>query len=141
MKTYNEIISIIKDISEKHKMVNSVGFGEGIDISNLRTGSFPMVYIQPSDVGLNKTYIDYNFYLFGLDQLQRGGGNRDEIFSDMLKVLVDITLKLDLDIEVIFGNGLDPTFQNYDQILAGWMMRLTIRETLDVDQCLLPFVE
>jgi hypothetical protein len=145
MKTYKETIDNILTTAAKHKMVQSTGFGATKEIDLDKQEGQPLVWLQPTPCALNRVTgnggytVEYTFDLIVADRLTKDDSNRKARFSDTLRIIIDLILKLEQDVNVSLNTNPSPFMDSYDSELVGWVTTLRVTEHITIDTCELPF--
>lgn len=151
--TYNQIISVLKDISERHPSINSFGVGELSDFGSSSATTPVMLWARPvkgtffkSNEGDSYPVKELQMELRAMDLVNKGIDNLQDVHSDTFQILSDVIteinehpyyqnsfLGLTGDIE------LTPLEEWADEEMSGWYCTLNLRMKNNTQFCGLPF--
>ena len=141
--TYKQVIEDLEEIADKHLQINSFGFGDITQLTmNIETEKEPLytrMYVIPTDTILNRNELTYNFQIIIADRLEDDYSNQRDVMNDTLEICKDVFTVLYLsEYESVWGATCEPFLENYETVLAGWTMNLTITQPFDFNRCVLP---
>jgi hypothetical protein len=141
--TYKQVIEDLEEIADKHLQINSFGFGDITQLTmNIETEKEPLytrMYVIPTDTILNRNELTYNFQIIIADRLEDDYSNQRDVMNDTLEICKDVFTVLYLsEYESVWGATCEPFLENYETVLAGWTMNLTITQPFDYNRCVLP---
>jgi len=140
---YKQILKDLNLLSIAHEQINSFGFGDIEQLTNdIETKVEPLytrMYVLPGDVNLEQNQLKYNFQIIVSDRLEDDYSNQEELMSDTLDICNDIFTVLYLsDYETEWGATCEPFLEEYETVLGGWTMNMTITQPFDYNRCVLP---
>lgn len=141
--TYKQVISDLEAISNAHQQINSFGFGDitqlTMNIDTEQEPKYPRMYVVPQDTNLNQNELVYNFQIIIADKIKQDYSNQKNVLSDTLEIAKDIFTRLYLSAYQSEWNAtVNPFLENYETILAGWTINLTVTQPFDYNRCELP---
>ena len=152
--TLNKIISIFRDLSIRHEMINDFGFGETSDIGASRPMLFPYMWVESTQSRViqgntankyQELYYSFNIYL--MDKIQKGDDNFEDTFSDTNYILSTIVREMsqhpfyvDMNISLVGDITLDPATEVYDDNVNGWIANFTLKVPIRYGFCETPIV-
>lgn len=141
--SYKLMLNFLRSIGENHKQINSYGFGDipqiTNDIMNNEEPYYTRFYVNPNDTVLLENEVQYTFNLFVLDKLNVDLSNRRDVMSDTLEIMKDIfILTYRSEFETLFSPTITPLIDNYDTVLSGWTMTITISIPFTYNRCVSP---
>ena len=141
--TYKQVIEDLEEIADKHLQINSFGFGDITQLTmNIETEKEPLytrMYVIPTDTILNRNELTYNFQIIIADRLEDDYSNQRDVMNDTLEICKDVFTVLYLsEYESVWGATCEPFLENYETVLAGWTLNLTITQPFDYNRCVLP---
>ena len=151
-KTYNNVITTLKNLGEEHQQIATTTTGSIFDIDLEKNTKYPLMHINPVNVTTGRVGLTYNFQIFVMDMVKDDNSNEQEVYSEVLGICVDIIsifrnskwqsqVTLDLDAPVYFAEGnftLEPFTERFDNTLAGWTLNLPIVIEWTYDTCEIP---
>jgi hypothetical protein len=97
------------------------------------------MYVIPGDVVLAQNELVTNFQILIVDQLNNDYSNQRDLMSDTLEICKDLTATLYLsEYENLWPVSVEPILENYETILAGWVMNIQLTQPFDYNRCVLP---
>lgn len=149
-------------LADHHKQLNSFGFGSMQDFTywtesrdkednpHFQAPYYPLLYVVPDNVFQEFGDMTYNFNIIVADIVERDLGNQIDVWSDTNQILDDIISQFRLSVYDSLGNFnqdyyLDtsvvckPFIEKYDDLLAGWSARLSIKVPNALDRCAAAF--
>jgi hypothetical protein len=152
--TLNRIISIFRDASIRHEMINDFGFGETADIGASRPMLFPYLWIEPTQSRVvqgntanryQELYYSFNVYL--MDKIQKGDDNFEDTLSDTNYILSTIVREMsqhpfyvDMNVSLLGDIILDPATEAYDDNVNGWIANFTLKVPVRYGFCETPII-
>jgi len=141
--TYKQVIEDLEEIADKHLQINSFGFGDITQLTmNIETEKEPLytrMYVIPTDTILNRNELTYNFQIIIADRLEDDYSNQRDVMNDTLEICKDVFTVLYLsEYESVWGATCEPFLENYETVLAGWTLNLTLTQPFDYNRCVLP---
>lgn len=142
----NKILSIFRDMSIRHKMINDFFVGEPSDVSASRPLKFPYLWVDygksiiSGSIGSAAQTITYEFKIAVMDKIKKGDSNYEDTLSDTQYILstivsemvqhvyyVDMNIKLDGDI--VMEPAIEATDDNSNGWIATFKMKVPMRYT------------
>ena len=151
-KTYNNVITTLKNLGEEHQQIATTTTGSIFDIDLEKNTKYPLMHINPVNVTTGRVGLTYNFQIFVMDMVKDDNSNEQEVYSEVLGICVDIIsifrnskwqsqVTLDLDAPVYFTEGdftLEPFTERFDQAVTGWVFQIGIVVANDFQSCDIP---
>lgn len=140
---YKQVIEDLEDFANNHEQINSYGFGDLTQLTmNVLTKEEPeytRMYVIPGDTLLNENELVYNFQIIVTDRLNADYSNQRDVMSDTLEIVKDIMTTLYLsEYESVWPSSVEPFLEEYETILAGWIMNIQLTQPFDYNRCDLP---
>lgn len=150
--SYNSIISIIKDISERHYQINSFGVGSIADFDIAGNMTAPILWVTPIDGTLIKSD-DASSYpvknitleLRLIDLVNPNQNNANDVHSDTFQILTDVVNEIDQhpyyqrsQLQLDGDVNLEPLEEWSDDDGNGWVARITFKMKNHTAFCGLP---
>lgn len=145
--TLNKIISIFRDLSIRHKFINSFGVGPSWQLQEPDNQLYPLFFVEPtkskSKGGLTG-YTDeyYTFKLYVLDRINKGDTNYMELMSDcdfILKTMIGEIYQhqfyIDNDFQLVETIDIKPLWEETTDNLNGWVAELTMKTPMRYSPC------
>lgn len=94
--TYNEIVSLIRSVCTKHKMIHEFGEGDINQLTVTKSFNYPLCYLVEDSVTQRKNEQgdfqmgEFKLNLLCMDLVLSDGSNEREVRSDTLGILIDI---------------------------------------------------
>ena len=152
--TLNKILSIFRDLSIRHEMINDFGFGDTADIGASRPMLFPYMWVESTQGRVvqgntanryQELYYSFNIYL--MDKIQKGDDNFEDTLSDTNYILSTIVREMsqhpfyvDLNISLVGDITLDPATEVYDDNVNGWIANFTLKVPVRYGFCETPII-
>jgi hypothetical protein len=149
MITYKNIVDDFNDIATNHYLINSFhnGFLDEVDIDKMNETDFPILYLEPAPSTLDKGVLTYSFNVFVLTLLKEDLSNREQVWSDTLQIMQDITaeIKQNLALQTSGGDSgkkfsyfenevvlelpltIEPITARFANILTGWTSNVNLQ--------------
>lgn len=160
LKTFTDDFRVLADY---HKQIQSFGFGQMDEFTywnemrlkennnHYNSPYYPYFYVVPDDVIQKFGFMEYNFTFIVSDIIQRDLENQVDVLSDTLQIMDDIIGQFRLSVTESLGNFnelyyLDtpitciPFLEKYDDLLGGWVAKVSIQVETDLDRCDAPFL-
>ena len=151
-KTYNNVITTLKNLGEEHQQIATTTTGSIFDIDLEKNTKYPLMHINPLNVTTGRVALTYNFQIFVMDMVDTDDANEQDVYNDVLQTCIDIIsifrnskwqaqLVLDIDAPVYFTEGeytLEPFTERFDQAVTGWVFQLPITVHNDFQSCNIP---
>lgn len=153
MTNFKQLMTDLSNICYEHTQVNSFGFGEldqlTEDIETKKAPLYPRVFSVPEGVTLNQGELQYQLSIIVMDKLTTDLSNQVDVMSDTLEIAKDIFTTFNLSYspqngdftryyEVTFGDTLTPFLEDYNDVLGGWTLNVTISQPFDYNRCDIP---
>lgn len=140
---YKQVIEDLEDFALNHEQINSYGYGDLTQLTmNIETEQEPKyvrMYVIPGDVVLAQNELITNFQILVVDQLNNDYSNQRDLMSDTLEIMKDIMATFYLsEYETLWPASVEPILENYETILAGWVMNIQLTQPFDYNRCVLP---
>lgn len=140
---YKQLLGDLKLIGESHKQINSVGFGDitqiTMDIQTQKEPEYVKMYILPGQTLLSRNEIIYNFNITVMDRINDDYSNQRDVMNDTLEIIKDIFTKLYLSqYQSQWGATVSPFLEEYETILGGWTLGITLTQPYSYDRCEVP---
>jgi hypothetical protein len=140
---YKQIIEDFKEIARAHEQINSYGYGDitqlTMDINTEQEPVYLKMYLVPGPTQFAQNELIYNFQVIITDQLNSDYSNQRDLMNDTLEVCKDVFTILYLsEYESEWNATCVPFLEEYETILGGWTMNLTITQPFDYNRCDLP---
>jgi len=158
------IVDDFKKLSNKHKQLNSFGFGDVDEFTyqvdsrdkqnnpDFQSPYYPYFYVVPSNVIQEFNFLTYEFQLIVADIMKRDMDNMTEILSDTLQIMNDIVSMFRLSYTPENGNynedyfvdeaiTMIPFIEKYDDLLCGYSATIRIKTRVSLDRCVAAFNE
>ena len=151
-KTYNNVITTLKNLGEEHQQIATTTTGSIFDFDLEKNTKYPLMHINPVNVTTGRVGLTYNFQIFVMDMVKDDNSNEQEVYSEVLGICVDIIsifrnskwqsqVTLDLDAPVYFTEGdftLEPFTERFDQAVTGWVFQVGVTVQNDFQSCVIP---
>ncbi|MEM1337271.1 MAG: hypothetical protein AAGF96_05950 [Bacteroidota bacterium] len=151
MNGYYKVVDKLREIAQAEQEVNTVTKCLPSEIDQYKATMFPLVHLSPSNSQFNKKEIQLTFEINALtirDIDKRvtndkfiANSNEDDNLNAMLYVLIRIYLRIDYwtvedDFRVVGTPTIEPVRYEFQNILDGWAMTITIGIPIDeVEAC------
>jgi hypothetical protein len=141
--SYYQIVQDFKDFAEKHKQINSYGFGDltqlTMDIETKKEPVYPKMYFIPQTSRFDPNHMHIRWHVFVMDQLNDDYSNQRDVMSDTLQTIIDLFAKTYLsDYECDWDALVTPWIDDTETVLGGWLMDFSITQPFDFNRCVLP---
>jgi hypothetical protein len=150
--TINKIVSIFRDISIRHEMVNDFGFGPTSNIGAERPMMFPYMWLEPSTVTIQKanqaqTYnsLLVSFDVYVMDKIDKGDLNFEDTLSDTNYILNTIVTEIsqhqfyiDMNISTVGDFSMNPVMEDGTDNVNGWKATISLKVPLRYTPCTTP---
>lgn len=143
-KSLNQIISLFQEVAEKHKQINSFYFGSFLSAMKEENITYPILVVDALSVGIDRNQLNLNLIISVADKVFKDHDNMNEVQSDTLQIVNDITMTLESDKWKAFSNvsGTSQASRFIERGLdevTGWAMNLGLQITSKKDLCQIPF--
>lgn len=153
MTNFKQLMTDLSNICYEHQQVNSFGFGTldqiTNDIETRKAPLYPKVFCVPEGVTLNQGELQYQLSIIVMDRLNNDLSNQVDVMSDTLEIAKDIFTVFNLsytpkngdftrEYEATFGDTLTAFLEEYDDVLGGWTLNVTISQPFDYNRCNVP---
>ena len=133
--TYNNFVSAFREFSERHLQVRTFYSGRDFDFQPGQN-SYPAIVLVPQPGGIAFGQVRLSFSVLSIDRAAEGHTNADEVLSDTLQTLADLTSFLRQNEEFEFFTdetevSVEPLLGELDDDVCGWAAEFSV---------LLPFV-
>lgn len=150
---YKQISTYFSSIAYHHEQIKSFGIGDLKQLTNdvitKVEPQYPRMYVVPENVILNQNQIHYNYNIIIMDKLNSNLSNQKEVLSDTLAISMDIwtifyqsyTSQSGDFSKIIVGDwqqNIQPWIENFETILAGWTLQISMSAPFDYSKCNLP---
>jgi hypothetical protein len=140
---YKQVIEDLEDFSNNHEQINSFGYGDltqlTMDVITKQEPVYTRLYVLPNDTFLNQNELAYNFQIIVTDQLNSDYSNQRDVMSDTLEIMKDVMAQFYLsEYEAVWPATVQPFLENYETVLAGWIMNIQLTQPFDYNRCVLP---
>lgn len=167
MVNFKILAQDLKEIVNRHKMVNSFGIGDlkqlGYYLSlntddNLnkednddnKSAKYPLVFVIPQQSSRDRRTITYNFNVIVADILNQDYSNEIDVWSDTLQIAEDILAQFGYSVSEETGDFYDkydiqtptniiPFSEAYDDFVSGWNLQLSVIVDSPLDRCIAPY--
>lgn len=150
--TYNNIISVFQDISERHYQINTFFVGDSWE-EDAGTVVYPLLAINPTGANMNKGDNGYATFEITMnvvlsDLVYKGKENENEIISDTLQIIQDIIVEFNqhpyyTNSRFDISNDLSftPFTERNDDEVSGWQVEMVLRTPNIREFCGIPVSE
>lgn len=140
---YKQVIEDLEDFANNHEQINSFGYGDltqlTMDVLTKQEPVYTRLYLLPGDTFLNQNELAYNFQIIVADQLNSDYSNQRDVMSDTLEIMKDVMAQFYLsEYEAVWPASVQPFLEEYETILAGWVMNIQLTQPFDYNRCVLP---
>ena len=142
MATYNQVIDTFRDLSTRHKQINTFFSGEEYDFQSA-SNIYPALLLSPDVSSVSQGSIMLKFNMYVIDILNRDRLNNDDIKSDTLQIGLDIISVL-YDNSTVYGftiedeTSITPLNEEMDDIISGWVFSINVQIQYAMSDCYLP---
>jgi hypothetical protein len=142
-ESYRVITKDFEKFADLHYQVNSFGFGSVQEMTNdiitKVEPKYPRMYIIPSTTRLDPNHMHISWNILVTDKLEEDYSNQQDVLSDTLEIVKDLFTKLYLsEYEADWDATVEPILENYETILCGWNLKVSIIQKFDYNRCVLP---
>lgn len=141
-----EIFNLLKNYSEKHKVIKSFQFGDSFNKEKTGEDIYPLLFLEyPFNITYNKNFKDISFAYYIIDQPKNSNSdsyesiqlmNKIEILNDILLIKLQLNDFEDFE-DLITSNSLTYTeFEN--DLTVAIRTDLSIRVLRNINSCLDP---
>jgi len=167
MVNFKILSNDLKEIANRHKMINSFGIGDLKQLNyhlQLNTDDdlvkgenegdvspkYPLVFVIPQTSSRDRRTITYSFNIIVADILDSDYSNEIDVWSDTLQIAEDILAQFGYGVDDSSGNYYDkydiitpvniiPFSESFDDFVSGWNLQLSILVDSPLDRCIAPF--
>lgn len=139
----NQILNIIKQISQNHSQVNGYFFGEESDISASEQELYPLVWSNLLPSSISESTLNVNISLLVLDIQKADQSNEQDTLSDTFSICQDIWAMLNSPsyydrFQLEESVQLDIIREGLPDLVNGWRMNLTFMLPQTQNRCQVP---
>jgi len=146
----NQIISIFRDLSIRHEMVNDFGYGPTYNIGASQPMKFPYIWVEQGQAQVLKSLNGYKeniytFQVYCMDKINKGDDNYDEIISDTKFILDSIISDMsqhqyyvDFNISLYLDIVMDVVTEATDDNVNGWVATISLKNPVRYTPCNVP---
>ena len=146
----NQIISIFRDLSIRHEMVNDFGYGPTYNIGASQPMKFPYIWVEQGQAQVLKSLNGYKeniytFQVYCMDKINKGDDNYDEIISDTKFILDSIISDMsqhqyyvDFNISLYLDIVMDVVTEATDDNVNGWVANISLKNPVRYTPCNVP---
>jgi hypothetical protein len=154
-KTFRGFVKDLKQIYEKHELINDFGFGFIEDVTFKKEGEgavkYPYLFVIPDTSNVDERELQYSMRLIMMDRVVNyTDENLLDTMSDMNQILQDVIAQFKYSFteqdgaytEIYDINTpvqLQPFADKFDDYVAGWFATITITLGQGLDRCDAPF--
>ena len=153
MVNYKQILADFASIAYHHEQIQSYGFGDYKQITNDLVTKLPVKYIRmycvPGDGILQEGQVLHRFAVVIMDKVEDDLSNLEDVMSDTLEICKDIWTVFFQSYTTQNGNfswellpdqlpEIVPFVEQYDEIIAGFTLNLTLTYPFDYNSCTPP---
>lgn len=153
MVNYKQILADFASIAYHHEQIQSYGFGDYKQITNDLTTKLPTkfirMYVIPGESVLPENEVKHRFAVVIMDKVEDDLSNLEDVLSDTLEICKDIWTVFYQSYTSQNGNfsfelqpdqlpELIPFTEQFDEIVAGFTMNLTLSYPFDYNSCTPP---
>lgn len=140
--TLNQIIKQLREIAQKHKQINTFGFGDLPEIGKTNSITYPLMWVnqQPSTMSDNDLKLRYK--IFFCDLVHKDNSNSDEVLSDQLLNALDVVAQLQhpsYEWNYTQSANLEPFYGKWDDEVTGWILDCELDLPNTYNRCAIPF--
>jgi len=144
--TYNQYISLFRNIATAHNLVNNFGVGpihEYLD-SNTDTSKGTGLWLEAENSNISGSVITDKFTLYAMDYVNKDISNRNEVLSDTKRILEDVLALLRNqiyvnDFELSRSTDLNVFYDNkFANEACGWYCVISLKNDFVYDSCQIP---
>lgn len=138
--TYNQIITAFRNFCTAHKQIKTFYAGQTWNFQT-ETILYPAIVMLPQPSTIQTGAVLLTFNIFIADILNKDLTNVDEIYSDTLQIGQDIVAYF-REAGIFFLNdesvSIEPFEEKFDDVLAGWMLGITLTVPFNSSTCNIP---
>mgnify|MGYP003144629578 CR=1 FL=1 len=170
MITYKDIIEIFVTIANKHFQINSVhsGFLDEVDITKLNANNYPILYVEPGTVNIDRGSLSYTMTIYCMDMINDIVGpttnhspaasaiktadrqylGRIDTYSEQLRILQDVIAQFrqNLNSESVVDDQIvlqlpinaEPFTARFNNLLTGYSADLVLQVNNENNLCIIP---
>jgi hypothetical protein len=145
--TLNQVIKRVSQIALAHKQVRNFYYGVPTDFLNDKTTRYASAFLQDTpgslDVSLKTQSFGFKLYLLDLVHVSEDAKeNEQDVQSDMLSVIKDLVAEMNhsnySDWKISATNPVTLLREEFDDLVAGAVIDLTISVPYNLDTCVVP---
>ena len=141
--TFNQIITLFRNISNAHKQLKSFGVGEAWEVEGfIKPGIiYPMLWIIPTSSTTNESVKIRTFTCLVMGQVKKDKTNEQEILSDCEQIgddIIKILLNNSSDYDLMNTPQMFPFKEDFGDWLAGWKFDIEIETAFANNPCDMP---
>jgi hypothetical protein len=142
-ESYRVVIDDFQTFAKLHEQIRSFGFGDIEQITNdiitKKEPEYPRMYVLPHDSQFHTGHIHISWKIFFLDKLEDDLVNRGDVLNDMQEIAKDLFSKMYLsEYEADWDAKSEPILEEFETILGGWVMHISMTQKFDYNRCVLP---
>lgn len=143
--TYKNVLDDLFDVVNRHKMIQTVGYGPLSDIKVPKDGSdtnYPYAFIRPTNHTIGKNQMIYRFDLIMMEMCN---DTDDEVIlaqSNCHQYIKDILAEMYYNMEDYdfnLNNSITVFQEKYDDVVSGATVQLEFIVRDALDDCIAPF--
>jgi hypothetical protein len=145
--TLIDIKTLFETICGAHTQIKSFHFDYLDQIAVKKDIEYLAVLLAVESVDVYKSYNVFNFQLLALDKIDKALENDMIVLESTRQVLLDVIAEVELKSAVNMGivNGDSISLEDVrdtfnDDIIAGWLTRISIRVPNTLDACGIPYI-
>lgn len=140
VRTYNNFITILKDIATRHFQISSFGYGPSWEVEASENYDYPLLWCNVNSARMDKSangnYSNFNinFQLTIVDQSGMGDIHDQEIHSDTIEVIKDVVTEISTHpfykrskLQIVNDLNIEPLREWSDNNLVGWTVEIELR--------------
>ena len=148
----NKIVSIFRDLADRHDMIADFDFGEEYDINASRQLKYPYLWVDVDTTTITKGANGYKerlitFSLLVMDRIDMGSSNYQEIISDTHYIMETIISEMsqhpyyvEMNISLANNVTLTPVIEATDANCNGYRADITLKIPIRYTYCNSPIV-
>lgn len=142
--SYNEIIQAFQEFCTKHYQIAQFVDMQESDFQTLEN-KYPTVICVPAPSTIAQGLLSLQFVVVFADILIADNSNGRDVYSDMLEVAKDFvayfTNNPDYSWSLDDNLTIEPFYEKYDDILAGWVLQASVSIPFGKGVCDIPMEE
>ena len=154
IKTINQILTVLEDVSQRHYQINSYGVGASFEIAASTEVIYPLLWVNPISAtmqrGNNNNYAAFEatVNLKMLDLVNKDETNENDVSSDTVQMLQDIITEFcshpyyrESNFQIVGDVNFTPLDEVSDDETNGWECELLFRTPYVASYCTIPVSE